>query len=163
MSEERVEKELPGELKAFEAALGGLRPVAGAIDRDRLMYLAGRASVERGRRIARFGWPLATAAMLLLSVTLATRQMIWPAEKERIVYVPSGGNSQVAIAPSPGFPELTSRPPTVRSADGDVDYLQLRNDVLTRGVEAVPSKQSTAVPETPIPVWSALRDGRIGS
>jgi len=163
MSEERIEKELPGELKAFEAALGGLKPVAGAIDRDRLMYLAGRASVERGRRIARFGWPLATAALLLLSVTLAARQMILPVGKERIVYLQSGGNEQVAIAYSPGIPELTSRPPTVRNADGDIDYLQLRNVVLTRGIEAVPSDRHARAPETPAPAWSALRDGRIGS
>src|SRR5262245_5081507 len=112
MSDEHVEKKLPGELKALEAALGGLKPAAGAIERDRLMYLAGRASLERGRGLARFGWPLASAALLLFSVTLLARQTIWPAVKERIVYVPGGGNSQVAIARSPGLPELTSWPPT---------------------------------------------------
>lgn len=163
MSEERIEEKLPGDLKAFESELRGLRPAAGAIDRDRLMYLAGRASVECGTRIARFGWPLASAALLLLSVTLAARQMIWPTEKERIVYVQRGGNAQVAIASSTAFSELLSRPPTIRSAEGDVDYLQLRNIVLMRGIEAVPSHQSTMAPETPVPVWSALRSERIGS
>jgi hypothetical protein len=163
MSEERIEK-LPADLKALEAALGGMRPAAGAIDRDRLMYLAGRASVDRGRRIARFGWPLASAALLLLSVTLLARQTIWPGGKERIVYLQSGDNEQVAIATSHGFPDLPSSwPPTTHSAEGDSDYLQLRNVVLTRGIEAVPSDQRARAPETPVPAWSALRDGRIGS
>ena len=54
------------ELRTVEAALGGLVPAAPAVNRDRLLYEAGRRSVARGR-----AWPLATLGFAVLSAVLA--------------------------------------------------------------------------------------------
>ena len=56
-----AEQELPGELKSFEATLAALAPRGDRLDRDRLMYLAGRESAlaEAGRpngRARRWAW-----------------------------------------------------------------------------------------------------------
>ena len=48
----------PAELE-LEAALGSLRPAPPGIDRDRLMFSAGRASVRNPVR----RWPAASAAL----------------------------------------------------------------------------------------------------
>ena len=68
-SENPTGEELPEDLKAIEASLIGLTPAAGQLDRDRVMYLAGRASAKPTPRVAAIGWPLATAASLLLALT----------------------------------------------------------------------------------------------
>lgn len=54
------------DLTALERRLSGWRPAAGALDRDRILYDAGRAAAEgRGRP-----WRLATGALLLVSMGL---------------------------------------------------------------------------------------------
>src|ERR1700733_14017635 len=76
-------EELPEELKMIETALRQLMPAASQIDRDRLMYLAGQASmmnsgigssiISETRSAAnsrRNWWPMATAALALISITL---------------------------------------------------------------------------------------------
>jgi hypothetical protein len=63
------------ELKAFEALLAGLEPAAPALDRDRLMYEAGRASVEAaaGRR----GWPAVVLCVGFVAAAIG-RWSAWP-------------------------------------------------------------------------------------
>jgi hypothetical protein len=56
----------PG-LRAFEAALGGLVPAGGRIDRDRVMYRAGQAAAAAGP-FARVWAPLSGVLGLLLVV-----------------------------------------------------------------------------------------------
>lgn len=68
--------ELPPELAALEQSLAGLVPTAAAINRDRLLFLAGEASVQR--RHTAWYWPTATAAALaacltMMAVALANR------------------------------------------------------------------------------------------
>src|ERR1700759_2661917 len=83
-AEENFDPELPEELKTIETALRQLTPIAGQIDRDRLMYLAGQASMTGASAPDRsigsawqktFAdwklWPIATAALMLISVTLS--------------------------------------------------------------------------------------------
>ncbi len=89
----------PLELKAIEAALAALVPTAGGLDRDRLMYLAGRASVlaTGEARKFRWAWPIATAAMTAVAAALlavVSLRLADPAPRpleipvERIVRVP---------------------------------------------------------------------------
>jgi hypothetical protein len=52
------------DLTALELRLAGWRPAAGALDRDRMLYEAGRATAAAGAR----PWRLATAALLLVSL-----------------------------------------------------------------------------------------------
>src|SRR6516225_6587980 len=75
-------------LEALAGALRGLAPRPAEIDRDRLMFHAGRASAPRG-----WAWPLATAASAAAAVALAL--LLWarpeppPRIVERVVYVPA--------------------------------------------------------------------------
>jgi hypothetical protein len=75
--------ELTSELQALEAALAGLAPAAGGVDRDRLMYRLGQQSIAP--RAAGWRWPLATAALALVAGTLALG--LWVNPRERVVYV----------------------------------------------------------------------------
>jgi hypothetical protein len=66
--------------RELERALSLLRPAASRIDRDRFLFLAGRASAEPvrpGSVLGRWMWPAATllssAAVVVLSVLLVTR------------------------------------------------------------------------------------------
>ncbi|HEY4311111.1 MAG TPA: hypothetical protein VGN12_16795 [Pirellulales bacterium] len=67
---------LPTELQSFEAALAQLRPSAAQLDRDRLMFLAGQASVEgrdlRARSVLMpaWFWPASSAVMTGVAATL---------------------------------------------------------------------------------------------
>jgi hypothetical protein len=75
MSQER----LNDELAAIEAALCSLTPAASGIQRDRLMFLAGKAAGNRSssrRRLVAALWPLATAASLLAATAFG---ILWAA------------------------------------------------------------------------------------
>jgi hypothetical protein len=165
MSEEHVEKELPGELKALEAALGGLKPAAGAIDRDRLMYLAGRASLERSSRISRFAWPLAAAALFVVSVTLGGRLYALSGRLEQVAqneHSPAVENRQVAGGGLPRESVALSMPRVQAAGGGSLDYIQLRSAVLSGGVDALPG-QTVQPPTGAAATLPTLRDAFLGS
>jgi hypothetical protein len=56
------------ELTALEQRLAAWRPASGALDRDRMLYDAGRAAAQAENPIP--FWPLATAALLVISIGL---------------------------------------------------------------------------------------------
>jgi hypothetical protein len=67
------------ECRELEQALATLRPDAGPIDRDRLMFLAGRATIERamverpwagGMTLPKWMWPGATAVSTIAATVL---------------------------------------------------------------------------------------------
>jgi hypothetical protein len=70
------------ELTPFEASLAGLKPRVEGFDRERLIFLAGQASVLRERGdtpavkgtapflLGRWGWPAAFSAMTAIAATL---------------------------------------------------------------------------------------------
>lgn len=58
----------PAELQAIESQLSLLEPRADRLDRERLIFLAGQASVELPT--ARWAWPASLAAMTALAATL---------------------------------------------------------------------------------------------
>ena len=67
-----AERSLPPELIGLEAQLAALRPREDRLDRERLMFEAGRASVEckRPTAVARWGWPASFAAMSSVAAAL---------------------------------------------------------------------------------------------
>lgn len=138
------------ELTAFERSLSGLAPSRG-VDRDRLMYEAGRRA---GLREARPGWrwPAVAAGLTLATIGQAVMLGRRPTERvvERVVAVP-------APAPTP-VPEpvvvLTRREPAPASRPGDVSpsrprWLTARTD-------------PAALAETEPPLLSAVYIGPLG-
>jgi hypothetical protein len=124
-------EELPAELKAVERALRRLQPSADRLDRDRLMYLSGRASMPSQRNALQWLWPLSTAALLLVSLTLGG------------VLLSSAGDrqpNQNMIATEPRHDEIRSIDLAIADHDPS-SYLQLRNTVLLGGVDALPAPQ----------------------
>jgi hypothetical protein len=125
------------ELRAFETALAGLQPQGPQAARDRLMYLAGRASVGaaiRPRRsvAARWLWPCATAVSLLAAATLggyARHLRGRPQVVERVVYA-------WAAPATPADTAVASR------AAWQGDYFKLRARVLRDGTDVLPSVSS---------------------
>jgi hypothetical protein len=143
------------DLKPIEAALGALVP-ASRIDRDRLMYLAGAASavaLERNPRIGvhRMFWPLAAAAMFLVSLGLGAL-ITFREPADRIVYVdrPSAA-SERSREPSLAALNKNIQPQfTAGAASTDASYLVLRDQVLRLGINALnkPSGESSGSPHT---------------
>jgi hypothetical protein len=115
------ERETP-DLSELEAALGALSPRKVTIDRDALMYRAGRSAGARP-------WRWATALTSLVAVVLAGALLIRPTV-DRFVPVP-------APAPSPTSPAEVEPPPTAGGA-GPASYLYLQEQVLNRGLDGLP-------------------------
>jgi hypothetical protein len=127
MSQER----LNDDLAAIEAALCSLTPASSGIDRDRLMFLAGRASARRRfarHRLAAAFWPTAAAASLAAAVVFGT---IW-----------ATGNNPTP-APQPGD-VLMAGPAAPFDVPGDTaapspwENRRLCQLMLEKGIDAMP-------------------------
>jgi hypothetical protein len=123
MSREENPEENRHELSELEAALAALVPRAEGLNRDRLMFLAGQASVEskisqpaaqsdtaRPRRGTGWAWPAALATMTGIAASLAVALAVRPAPQvvERIV-------ERTATAPE------APREPAADVTDGRID------------------------------------------
>lgn len=84
MSDPKPELPPDGGLNEIAAALGSLAPAQGTIDRDRLMFLAGRDSVRRSP-VARVAWPSIAAAFALVALGEAAILVYRPVAEPRIV------------------------------------------------------------------------------
>jgi len=81
-----------GPLEPIERALANFSPAAPRIDRDRLMFLAGQASMKGpdavcARPGAQWFWPASTAALAATSLALAFALFVRPVAGPQIVYV----------------------------------------------------------------------------
>jgi hypothetical protein len=87
------EENRPEDLKALEAALAALVPRGDRLQRDRLMFLAGRAAASRpGAAVSRrWAWPAAFSAMTAVAASLLVMLVTRPGPQivERIVEVPA--------------------------------------------------------------------------
>jgi hypothetical protein len=118
---DRLSFELPADLKALEARFAALVPRDDRLNRERLMFLAGRASVEGPIAIAsrmprkwlvRNAWPAAFACMSAVAAMLLVSLINRP-----IVYRPHG--TQIAAAERP-VPVLRPSIERILHSDGDV-------------------------------------------
>ncbi len=147
------QEKLNAELAAVEAVLLSLKPKPSSLERDRVLFLAGRASLRR-RGPGSWLWPCATAASLLAAVTLGGVLLVrgGPNVVERVVYIEATaptGESTVA-GDTVGGDSVGDWP--VRK-ELRTDYLQLRRLVLTEGVDALPELRATPAADTEIPKW----------
>lgn len=134
-----MSKETPdSRLGELETALARLTPSGGGLDRDALLFRAGKASARQRR----WPWQAATGALALLAASLGAVLVLRP-QPERVreivvVHVPV----QAPVAdqppesprdPRPGpsavFEEPTSAP---------TDYLRLRQQVVRWGPDVLP-------------------------
>lgn len=128
------------ELTALESSLSALRPLPDRLNRDQLMFEAGRLSARRRS----WAWPAATGALaascMILSGALVLRAP--PAPAERIVYVPSPAPAAApdrtaappAAAAVAGVPSTLEDEPAVNVAN----LLSQRGLVLRFGADALP-------------------------
>ena len=165
---EPAEFKLAADLAAVERQLACLTPAAPRVDRDCLMFEAGRAAeqskfgehaereviaaTQRVAGAARWVWPAATATMTAAALLLAT-MLVW--QRGAALDVGREAKPQAAVAlvidrPGDGATRLAPRPdvstagwPTFqRPASG---YLGVRYIALTRGVGALePSFQAAS-------------------
>ena len=165
MSETRFNPDLERELAGVESLLRSLRPAAGGLDRDSLMFHAGRLSA-RGSPWAGgvWFWPSAAAAMTVLAVTLGAALMLRFNEPpvERIVYLPiqpparstpqndhqpvqTTGRPTSDVEPT-AFPRRVAAHSSAAKESGAADadrwqtrtsYLEVRSRVLAHGIDAL--------------------------
>lgn len=147
MPEERL-NEPPTPL---EEALASLRWRPSRLDRGRVMYLAGQASVRgpkgilRQRRLGAWLWPMTTAASLLLAAIFGGMLLVSPRQQtvQRAVPTPVERPDNSAVTPdSVRAAVVASQEPPLRT-----DYLALRCLVLTQGVDAWRMAPGTGSPE----------------
>lgn len=128
-----------------ENLLLGLTPAMSGIDRNQLLFDAGRAAGRRERATSLWCWR-AAAAVLMGGLMLSFMQKREnPSTVQLIVYrdpvdrphpamtaggLPASDSVAISTSNAPWF----SRVPTLTS---DTNYLTLRNAVLARGIEAI--------------------------
>jgi hypothetical protein len=158
MFDEPEEREITPDLADIERRMARLTPAAPRIDRDRLMFEAGRASVARPERpgyiaepfrLGRYFWPAATSTMTAASLLFATmlvdmRHALQLAQNVQPAIVPV----QPAIQPPATTPLPTRREPAsatwLATQVPQSGYLGTRFVAFTRGVGAIESPLESA-------------------
>lgn len=131
------------ELTAMEAGLRSLTPRAPAIDRDRLLFLAGRTSARRRVAAWRIGAIGSTLAAVGLALALYSRPAPERVEVEVVRWLPAPGEQR---SPAVELAGPTDSSPTLAwpYLDHHEPYgqMQLRRLAFNHGVDALP--QSSA-------------------
>ena len=121
--------------RELEAVLGGLRPAHSKMNRDCVMYLAGRMSTRRQNRIWQ-GLSFFLVAMLVVSIISKPRR---PAAEVRPEIVADATPNMTGRGFSARSPEPFER----RRFESFVNYVRTRRAVLDRGMEALPASRAT--------------------
>jgi hypothetical protein len=154
---EPEERKMTPDLTAVERQLARLTPAAPRIDRDRLMFEAGRAAAfqpERSShpanpiRVARYFWPAATctmtAASLILAFTAFQQHLSLQSARNNLASI---GTAQPAAEPQITTPVMQTQitvAPWLAKRAPQSGYLNTRFIALTRGVSAMESPLETA-------------------
>jgi hypothetical protein len=139
------------ELDALAGALRGLTPRVHGLDREALLFRAGRASAPRP-----WAWPLATAAAMLTAAVLGGILLTRPGPppRERTVHI-------VVVRPeTPAPQEPTPDPPPAPvdavSPGAVTRYRRLQEHLLRWGLDGLPTPPP-APPREPATVDSLLQ------
>jgi hypothetical protein len=150
--------DLPPDLAALTAALGGLAP-ATSLNRDRLLYEAGRRAAVRGRRPWQLVAGVFAALTVMLGVRMATEPI--PAPQVQIVYDsrPNPEPQAPAMVAS-GSPQNEEWP--ISTTASAAPYLRLRDQVVRFGADSLPAALPAAVaPLPPVEMWLGLPAGSL--
>jgi hypothetical protein len=132
------------EMTRLETALAALDPRPAALDRDRLMFLAGQRSA------ARRGWAIPCISAALASAATLVGVLV--------LYRPE---AQVVIVPSPPVQQAESPNAVLAVNDSrwreQVEGLRLRNEVMLRGIEALPEPEYPGERQEPLTIDSLLQ------
>lgn len=136
------------ELAEFQTALARLMPSPDGINVAQMMFRAGQLSAQRRS----WAWPSAAVASMMLAATLGFVLLLRPVPQpnERIVTVyvqpPPAPTSPAPPVESPIESNEKMPVPLYQTSipRGESDYLRLRRDILTYGLDALP-------PPTPWP------------
>jgi hypothetical protein len=149
MSQEHLP--LDPELSAVESALGSLAPARSRIDRDAVMYQAGRAST-RPAILRRWGWPAVAATLAALALgeaaLLARRPEVQVVERLVVVPAPAVPSTGTVVSRETAAPERYG-PLDRAPGAAETDYERLCRQVVRYGLDALPG-----------PPTAALRSGR---
>ena len=150
MSREPLNPDLAG----VEAALAALRPSPSALDRDRLMFLAGQAAGRRRARLAARMWAgtsaVATIAACVLAILLLQRA--GPEGSRQTAATPAAAPEQ-GQSPLPQWAVAQPAPQkTAGGLDTEFRYLELRQLMLTRGIGALPEVVPNVAPQEQVPM-----------
>jgi len=117
--------------REIEAALGGLRPARAPMNRDRVMFDAGRTSARRQNRI----WQGISGCLgIVLLVTVMYRPPATGVESDRNAVASDVGNPLPVDAANRLRDSFHREWP-----DPIADYVRLRRAVLKQGIEALPA------------------------
>lgn len=132
------------ELAALAKALTALAPAPGRLDRDRLLFCAGQASLRQRAWL----WPSVAAGLALVAGALGLSQALHPAGQrvQCIVYQrvepPVSPAALVAAKQSvPTEPLFSASDQSERQAE-PLTYLRLQRLVLAWGVDALPNSRA---------------------
>ncbi|HEC03102.1 MAG TPA: hypothetical protein ENI81_06140 [Phycisphaerales bacterium] len=127
----RYEESLSPAEKALESALGQLKPAADRLNRDELMFNAGRAAAG-----GRAPWQALSGMLtVLLLGSILTRPASDGAPE---LTPPSQIQYQVAQVPD--------RPPQIESG-GSLEYVTLRQKIVVQGLDALPVRRGAGSSE----------------
>jgi len=130
---------LNAELAAVEATLARLVPVESSLDRDRVMYLAGRASVRQAKSPRL--WQATTVAATLATCALGAALLGRTGPEvviERVVVQPS--TPDVTRVESDSVPlDAFDAEAATRRIQRTATYQRVCTMIATRGLDAIPS------------------------
>ena len=132
----------------LEKALQALTPAAPALDRDRLMFLAGQA----GARRAGLGWKLTSGLFAAASVLLAVLLVLRPPQEFRVVVqlspFPKDSPAEKLQEDPPSADPVPVRAPESR----DLAVYHLRQQIMRFGVESLPAPSDPGAPTNEPPL-----------
>lgn len=147
------------DLTRTEAALAALAPTPAALDRDRLMFQAGRAA----RPGPWWGWPAATGILAAVAATLAVVMVTRPpVVTETVVVRVPVEPAPAPIAPTTPEPPADSPIVAFQPAEAATEsltppgYLRLQKQILHWGLDALPRGPLATQVEPPLTLEKLL-------
>ncbi|MFO0968880.1 MAG: hypothetical protein U0793_25280 [Gemmataceae bacterium] len=151
------------DLKAIERQLAGLVPQSANIERDRLFYAMGRASLRRFIRLGVAAFVLVSGACLLLGWLLLTIPAPQPQTRTITVYLPTTAAAESASeAERPAAALLVGAPrPDKPDEPAYPSYGSIQKNISRLGEYALPPLTPTApgADPTPGPTRAGSRPG----
>jgi hypothetical protein len=136
--------------REFAEALASVAPAASGVDRDGMMFAAGRASVRRG---GSGPWKLAVVVALVAMGGMWVLRPTRTVTVERVVEVPGVAPAPLAVvsAAMSFTPEFDAVAEPAASEGELVPYLRLRRTVLAYGLDALPQPATYSSGSLPSP------------